>query len=1157
MKTEKPFDRRTSLRAALEAPAGALLALAAGAGPAPAQSVELVIPDSYAASGGTAALVAFSASGEYVAFSSTSGALVPGDTNGIPDVFVFRRGTGVIVRVNVTSAGAQAIDGVPYYVSLSATGRFVVFSSSSTNLVPGDTNATIDVFRHDRDADADGVFDEPGAISTIRVNVTSAGAQSNQYGQIGPQAVSADGNRIAFYGSATNLLPGGVDANGAAALDCFVRDVAAGTTTLVSSTAAGAQGNGTSTEPVISADGAFVAFWGQGSNLVPGTNFLDPKIYRKNVATGAIDLVATPAWRPSISETGARIAFGSNATTLVPGDTNGLTDVFVRDMAAGTTVRASVSSGGAQANAEADWPRISENGNVVAFTSQATSLVAPAPTAIVHVYVRDLTTGTTAMADRGATGTVGNSAGVEPALSCTGADVMFRSASGNLGPAVAPGGWHLYVRDEVFAGPGGGPGGTGACASVPPPPPPPPPPPAGPPGVDDNPVTFSVNGPVDLHTDGLASPRGGGLPSGPFAVRAPLVPQAIGIPTPNPGDVDDYAAVPMPAEAELFQSEPVAPVAPPPSGTNNQILVAATCGLVAGLPFEEYHDNIDGASFGEDFFGVTEVSPAGMTAATPWGYRGTVFPEPVVIGDTGTSFRFSVDPFAIGLPATDVLVESGGADVGGGLFYTSPGDAAGDVFGTPLLTLPALPPGGNVLVHDNPLLALAPAPGPMMPFEDDLDALECVGPNDPSTWFLLDPGPLQPGNLHARAIPLEPAHTVVGDLAPPGVANHVLRIWAPIFITVDRASTGAALSAVRTQAMAGEAAGDVFMVYNDPFLFPSETNLLLADEEELGLHPGTAAIGEPTDDIDGLLVLVHPDDRYLLMSIAMSALMSGLVTTVDPTPFAPGSGDEYREGPGFTTSLLKYAYDTPLYGMPRVKIGFSVTTDSIGLEGSAVDFEAGLDLPFAQQSGDVYFTYFGPWMDVAGGVNPAPAIPLGVHWLWHEETSLGLDPGTWVSGVSADLADLPDELNALDSIDAAPGSGTPYGTGCPSASGCTPSISTVGLPAPGNAAFTIALAGAEPGTLAFLFLGPSTSIPFGLLIPGNTCTLLVSLAVQIGPIPVSPGAGCSGTAAVVVPIPATAPSGVTVNAQFVVVQPGIFPAPLSVSMTPGLPITIL
>ncbi|HKB16380.1 MAG TPA: hypothetical protein VKF62_09955, partial [Planctomycetota bacterium] len=110
----------------------------------------------------------------------------------------------------------------------------------------------------------------------------------------------------------------------------------------------------------------------------------------------------------------------------------------------------------------------------------------------------------------------------------------------------------------------------------------------------------------------------------------------------------------------------------------------------------------------------------------------------------------------------------------------------------------------------------------------------------------------------------------------------------------------------------------------------------------------------------------------------------------------------------------------------------------------------------------------------------------------------------------------------------------------------------------GNATFTIALDRAQPGTFALLDLGISTmSIPLSLILPANTCTLLVGPDVSIGPILVSAGAGCTGAAAVVVPIPATAPPGVTVYAQYVVIEPWIFPAPLSISATQGLPITIL
>src|SRR5262245_48981136 len=75
-----------------------------------------------------------------------------------------RASAGLTVRVNVRSSGAQA-NGGSFAPSLSATGRFVAFESLATNLVPGDTNDEVDIFVHDRDADGNGVFDEPGGIA--------------------------------------------------------------------------------------------------------------------------------------------------------------------------------------------------------------------------------------------------------------------------------------------------------------------------------------------------------------------------------------------------------------------------------------------------------------------------------------------------------------------------------------------------------------------------------------------------------------------------------------------------------------------------------------------------------------------------------------------------------------------------------------------------------------------------------------------------------------------------------------------------------------------------------------------------------------------------------------------------------------------------------
>ena len=121
-------------------------------------------------------------------------------------------------------------------------------------------------------------------------------------------------------------------------------------------------------------------------------------------------------------------------------------------------------------------------------------------------------------------------------------------------------------------------------------------------------------------------------------------------------------------------------------------------------------------------------------------------------------------------------------------------------------------------------------------------------------------------------------------------------------------------------------------------------------------------------------------------------------------------------GPGMKLSLVK------AYGAPKgsIKVAFSVTTDSQGNPGTAVDFEAGpLDGLYSSASGDIFYAEpYGP------GILP--------NWLWFEETDLGLDPGTWINGSSTDLADLADNLNALDSIGESP---TTLGADSPDASG--------------------------------------------------------------------------------------------------------------------------
>jgi Tol biopolymer transport system component len=196
-----------------------------------------------------------SSRGRYVLFTSDASNLVPGDTNGTADVFVRDRRTGKTKGVSVSLHGAQG-RGQSDGAWLTGDGRYALFGSYAANLVPGDTNGEPDVFVRDL-----------GAGTTERVSVGKGGAQANgSSGALG-RTVTRDGRYVVFLSAATNLVPG--DTNGAN--DVFVRDRKLGTTERVSVPAAGGQANGPSIDPLsLSGDGRFVAFTSEATNLVKG-----------------------------------------------------------------------------------------------------------------------------------------------------------------------------------------------------------------------------------------------------------------------------------------------------------------------------------------------------------------------------------------------------------------------------------------------------------------------------------------------------------------------------------------------------------------------------------------------------------------------------------------------------------------------------------------------------------------------------------------------------------------------------------------------------------------------------------------------------------------------------------------------------------------------
>ncbi len=271
-----------------------------------------------------------SGDGRYVSFESSSPTLVADDTNGVPDIFVFDTVSASTERVSLSGAGVQA-DVNSQHARLSPNGRFVVFQSLATNLVPNDTNLRWDVFLRDR-----------LLATTVRVSVNTASQQGNDdslevSASRDAPVVDASGTLIAFTSAATNLTEG--DSNGGT--DIFLRDMVAGTTTRVSVSDSGSQANRDSFKPSISADGRM-------------------------------------------------IEFTSVATNLVAGGTNGQSQIFVRDAIAGTTLLISVESSGVQGNAFSNEGEISADGRFISFYSASTNLVFPDANGVEDVFLHEL-----------------------------------------------------------------------------------------------------------------------------------------------------------------------------------------------------------------------------------------------------------------------------------------------------------------------------------------------------------------------------------------------------------------------------------------------------------------------------------------------------------------------------------------------------------------------------------------------------------------------------------------------------------------------------------------------------------------------------------------------------------------------------------------------
>ncbi len=358
---------------------------------------------------------ALSGDGRYVAFVSFATNLDPG---GVGGVFVRDRDRGTTQLVAPASGGVQ-----PIQPAISATGRFVAYAEPDRF---GDGN----VYLHDMTSGTTSVV-------TVGVNGKPAGGRSQN------PSVSADGRFVVFSSDAKSLTP----RKPVAARNEFVRDMKTGKTQQVNVTSTGKPGNGYCHHPSISADGRYVVYETQATNIIKGArgyNIYVRDLKRQRTILASVSSSGKRAndgsHRAVISGDGRYVAFVSKATNLVKQDANRKADIFVRDLKRAKTTRVSVSSSGKQSNGDSNAPAISNHGGFITFESSGTNLVSGRGDGKLHVFFRDERSGKTVQADVSSSGKPAN-AGVgvlipfytqSLAMSADGRSVAFESPATNL-----------------------------------------------------------------------------------------------------------------------------------------------------------------------------------------------------------------------------------------------------------------------------------------------------------------------------------------------------------------------------------------------------------------------------------------------------------------------------------------------------------------------------------------------------------------------------------------------------------------------------------------------------------------------------------------------------------------------------------------------------
>jgi Tol biopolymer transport system component len=424
-----------------------------------------------AAGNGGSFAASSSGDGQFVAFTSLATNLSDADQDTVVDAFIRDMATGITTLVSRADglAGAGADDRT-FLARVSADGRYVAFDSDADNLSAIDDKTVSDVFLRDT------------ALSTTTLVTRADGLNGAPGGGAAP-TITENGRRVAFQSQGDNLSPIDNDV----LLNLFVRDVDAGTTTLVSRP----DGTGLTPQdassfiPVISGDGRVVAFESDANNLTADVTPASRDIFVRDVGANTTTLVSratgpagAPAGNgqsndPAISRDGRFVAFKSPAANLSAEDVDPVEDVFVRDLVAGTTTLVSRATGAAGAGGDgaSEAPSISADGRYVAFHSAAANLSDADADPVVDVFVRDLVANTTTLVSRaaGPAGAGGDAESNFSAISADGRYVAFPSSATNLSAEDADAFADVFRRDVIGEPAPPAPGGPAPVGAPPPP----------------------------------------------------------------------------------------------------------------------------------------------------------------------------------------------------------------------------------------------------------------------------------------------------------------------------------------------------------------------------------------------------------------------------------------------------------------------------------------------------------------------------------------------------------------------------------------------------------------------------------------------------------------------------------------------------------------